>query len=290
MGFLLPVNLQYKDVDELTASLSYLLSSFILGMMQGITEPLPISSSGHLVLLRYLFGFRPVGLSFEIIVHFGSLFAIMTVYRRDLYRLLRDSILFIRFRRSDCRPAFHFVWMLILATLVTGVFGLVIEPYITDSLARPAIIGIAFLCTGFFLWLIRQLEGTKSDQDITWKMAVLLGLCQAVALMPGISRSGATLVGAMLLGLKRETALRFSFLLFIPVSMGISLLSATDIYDVLMTGNNMIPYIIAFLTATISTYFALRWFIRIMQKGKLIIFSMYCFLLGTTVLLLTLYS
>lgn len=258
----------------------------LLGLVQGITEPLPISSSGHLVLLRSLFDIHTANLSFEIIVHFGSLIAIILIFWRDIIQLGKESILYILTQKDHYKVSFHFSSMLIVATIVTGGLGLLLEPFIQESLTTPFIIGIAFLITSFFLWMIRHLEGHKTGWDITIKTAIFIGLAQGLALFPGISRSGATIVGAMLLGLTRETALRFSFLLFIPVSIGVNLLSYRDILQIIETNQLAIPYFLAFLASILATFYALKLFIQVMLRGKLIIFSLYCFILGILVLFL----
>jgi len=261
----------------------YLLKFILLGLVQGFTEPLPISSSGHIVILKDLFGIFLPGLSFEIIVHFGSLIAIIAIYWKDLFLLLKESTAFITTRDETYFQSFRFSLYLLTATFITGVIGLTLEQFISEELTKPIFTGIALLITGYFVWLIRNLHGQKADKDLTIKDAIIIGLAQACALIPGISRSGATIVAAMLIGMKRDTALRFSFLLFIPITIGINILSINDIVRDPQFIPNMIPYTIAFLTSIIATYFALKWFIDVMIKGKLIIFSIYCFIVGSAV-------
>jgi len=263
--------------------LIYLLKFIFLGFVQGFTEPLPISSSGHLVILKDILGILTPGLSFEILVHFGSLIAIIVIYWKDLVLLGKESIYFLYKRDEKYYASFQFTFYLLLATLVTGVIGLTLEQFISEELTKPIFAGVALLITGFFICIIRNLHGQKADRDLSLKDAIIIGLAQACALIPGISRSGATIVAAMLLGMKRETALRFSFLLFIPVSVGINILSLEDIVRDEQFLSHIIPYSLAFLTSILATYYALKFFIHVMMKGKLIIFSMYCFIVGTAV-------
>src|SRR5699024_937174 len=131
-------------------------------------------------------------------------------------------------------------------------------------------IGIAFLITSFFIWLIQHQHGHKTAIDMKWTDAVIIGLCQTLALIPGISRSGTTIVAGMLLGLNRETTLRFSFLLFLPVAVGIYIMSIKDIYFAVSAEQMWIPYMIAFLAAMIATSCALKAFIHIMMRGRLV--------------------
>lgn len=262
-----------------------LIKYIVLGLVQGFTEPIPISSSGHLVIIRELFGLEIEGLSFEILVNFGSLIAVCIVYYKDIIRLIKHNIKFIITREIKYKSDFFFVVYLIVATFITGILGLVLKDYIEAHLSVPIIVGVTLLITGFFLWIIRNLQGNKFDGDITLKDAIIVGFAQSIALIPGISRSGATIVAAMLLGMKQETALRFSFLLYIPVSLGITVLSIDDIIADPLFSTYFVPHILAFLASIIATYFALKWFMNVMARGNLIYFAIYCFIVGGLVTL-----
>lgn len=265
-------------------ALMTLLTFILLGILQGFTEPLPISSSGHLLVMRDFFGMETSGLSFEIIVHLGSLIAIIFIYQGDIKRLIKESFLFVKNRDKTYVYSFKFSMLLLLSTCITGVIGLTLENFISDTLIKPLFVGIAFLITSFFIWKIRHLHGHKTEQHITVKDAIIIGLAQAFALIPGISRSGATIVAAMFLGMKRLTALRFSFLLFIPIGLGVNVLSIKQLVQDPRIHALAIPYFLAFLTACIATYIALKLFIRIMERGYLTVFSLYCFVLGCVVI------
>lgn len=262
-----------------------LVKYVILGVFQGITEPIPISSSGHLVILQELFGVEIKGLSFEILVNFGSLIAVLVIYRRDIIRFISHFLRYILTKDATAKSDFQFVLYLVIATIPTGIIGLLLEDYISSKLSTVAIVGITLLITGLALWIIRNLQGNKNDSDITVKDAIIIGLAQSVALIPGISRSGATIVAAMLLGMKQESALRFSFLLYIPVSLGITVMSASDIVNDPDFDALMIPYALAFMASIIASYFALKWFIHVMRRGNLKYFSFYCFIVGILVIL-----
>lgn len=271
-------------MDVLT-NLWTIIKYIILGAVQGVTEPLPISSSGHLVIFRHLFSVDIKGLSFEIIVNAGSLIAVLVIYRKDIIRLLQNGTRYIMTKDSDTKKEFQFLIYLAIATTITGVLGLLFEDYISTHLSSIKTVGITLLITAGALWIIRNLRGHKNDGGITLKDAIVVGLAQSVALIPGISRSGATLVAAMLLGMKRETALRFSFLLYIPVSLGVTVLSIGDIMNDTYFDILFIPYIIAFLISIITSFYALKWFIHIMKKGNLIYFALYCLIAGILVTL-----
>ncbi|WP_174612779.1 undecaprenyl-diphosphate phosphatase [Virgibacillus ihumii] len=262
-----------------------LIKYLFLGLVQGFTEPIPISSSGHLIILRELFGIEAEGLSFEILVNFGSLIAVLVIYRKDILRLIQNGIRYLTTKDTDAEGDFQFILSLIIATIPTGILGLLLEDYIQSELSTVAVVGITLLVTGVALWVIRNLRGWKSDSQISFKDAVIVGLAQSVALIPGISRSGATIVAGMLLGMKIETALRFSFMLYIPISLGIGILSFGDIFGDDNIDILAIPYILAFAASIIATYYSLRWFINIMKRGNLKYFTFYCFIVGILVIL-----
>lgn len=264
----------------------YLLLKYLfLGVFQGFTEPIPISSSGHLVLAQHFLGVEIEGLSFELLVNTGSLLAVLLIYRADLIRLTFNGLNYLTTRRASARADFYFILYLILGTIPAGVIGLLFNEQIAAFFkADITLIGITLLVTGGALWLIRNLRGRKGDADLTLRDALIIGLAQAVALIPGISRSGATIVAAMGLGLKQQTALRFSFLLYIPVSLGGMLLSFSDILSDPNLANLLAPYALAFVGSVIASYFSLRWFMSIMARGNLKYFAYYCFIVGTIVL------
>lgn len=262
-----------------------LIKYVFLGAFQGFTEPIPISSSGHLILLRSFLNIDLQGLSFEIFVHFGSLIAIMIMYRKDIVRLCKNGLAFAITKNRKGKDEFHFILLLVTATIPTALIGLLLQDYISHSLSTTFVAASTLIITGISLWIIRNLRGKKEDRDLSFKDALLIGIAQTIALIPGISRSGATIVAAMLLGTKQETALRFSFLLFIPVSFGAMILSIRDIITDPHIHSLFIPYFVSFMVAIIATLFSLRWFMHIMEKGNLKYFSYYCFAVGLLVIL-----
>ncbi|UFU00555.1 undecaprenyl-diphosphate phosphatase [Radiobacillus kanasensis] len=257
-----------------------------LGLFQGFTEPIPISSSGHLVLLQHVMGMDLEGLSFEVLVNFGSLIAVLIIYRQDIMRLLQNGVGYVFTQKKEGKSDFQFIFYLVIATIPAGVIGILFEDQIAETFSAPEMIGITLIITGIALWIIRNIKGHKGEANITVKEAIIIGLAQAVALIPGISRSGSTIVAAMLLGLKQDTALRFSFLLYIPVSLGTLLLSIEDIINDPNIDVLWIPYVLAFLASVIATYFSLKWFMNIMAKGNLKYFTYYCIVVGIIAIIL----
>lgn len=260
-----------------------ILKYLFLGLFQGFTEPIPISSSGHIILLRELFQLDIPGLSFEIFIHFGSLIAIVIVYRREIYTLISNSLIYLLRRDKNKKQDFQFTVLLLIATIPAGIAGLLFEEKLGRLINYTFLIGLALVVTGVFLWIIRNKRGKRGDREISPTRALVIGLAQALAIFPGISRSGATVIAAMFLGLKREVALRFSFLLYIPVSLGATILSVRDFFTDSELQDFFIPYLVAFLAAILASYFSLRWFINLMIKGNLKYFAYYCFLVGIVV-------
>ncbi|PTX64578.1 undecaprenyl-diphosphatase [Melghirimyces profundicolus] len=261
---------------------------FFLGLIQGITEPIPVSSSGHLLLLYHYFGVGIEGqkqLGFAVLVNFASLLAVLLIYREDLSRLARNSLLYLKEQRSENKDDFQFVLFIILGTVPAAVLGVLFNDVIEEHLTGVKTIGGTLLVTAVALFIIRNLKGRKNDGDLTVKEALIIGFAQAIALIPGISRSGATIVAGMLIGLKQETALRFSFLLFIPVSLGGMLLESEGILQVMKSPGMFLPYMVAFFASLVASYFSLKWFMNVMRQGNLIIFAVYCFIVGPLVLI-----
>jgi undecaprenyl-diphosphatase len=262
-----------------------ILKYLFLGIFQGFTEPIPISSSGHLVLAQYFLGIEEPGLTFEIIVNTASLFAVLLVYREDIWRLIVNGLGYFKEKTPENKRDFHFIVYLIIGTIPAGVIGVLFGDVIEEHLSSVVTIGVTLIITGTALWLIRNLRGRKNDGDLNVKDALIIGLAQAVALIPGISRSGATIVAAMARGMKAETALRYSFLLYIPVSFGVMLLGIKDLIETPPAASMTMPYILAFLGSLVASYFSLKWFMNIMAKGNLKYFAFYCLIVGILVVI-----
>ncbi|UJL47104.1 UDP pyrophosphate phosphatase [Virgibacillus sp. NKC19-16] len=263
-----------------------LLKYIFLGLFQGFTEPIPISSSGHLVILQKIINIGNDGFDFLILVNFGSLIAVIMIYRSDITSIAKNSISFLssKSKSPENKDSFDLVLYLVIGTIPAGIIGLIYGDFIEAELGGILTVGVGLIVTGIFLWIIRNKKGTKNDRQLTWKDAIIVGLAQSVSLIPGISRSGATVVASMLSGMERETALRFSFFLYIPVSLGTMLLSIDTLVEKNIS-EVWIPYTLALLASIIASYFSLKLFINVMEKGKLKYFSFYCLVVGVLVLL-----
>lgn len=270
-------------MEQLWLTIKFLL----LGLFQGLTEPIPISSSGHLLIAQYFLDVEIEGSvsTFALLVNTASLIAVLIIYREDIKRLIVNGLRYFKVKDEETTRDFMFIVYLVIATIPAAVIGLLFQDTIDDYLSTIVTVGITLIVTGAALWLIRDIRGKRRDGNLTMKDALIIGSAQAVALIPGISRSGATIVAAMARGINQETALRFSFLLFIPISLGGAVLSFTDILNDDNFATLALPYAMAFVGSLIASYFSLKWFMNIMAKGQLKYFAIYCFVVGPLVVL-----
>jgi undecaprenyl-diphosphatase len=261
-----------------------LIKHFIIGIVQGITEPIPVSSSGHVMIASEILGLGEQGFTFAILTNTASLLAVLVIYRQDIIRLAVHSLRYIQTRNSRYAADFRFVLLIIIGSIPAGVLGILLSDVIAENVSMTTI-AIMLFVTGTAIWLIRNMRGKKGDGDINVKDAFLVGLGQAVALTPGISRSGATIISAIAVGMKQETALRYSFMLYIPVSLGSVVLGVSDFVNDPNKSELALPYAVTFIATVFMTYFAMKWFMGIMKHGKLIYFTYYCFIVGALLLI-----
>ncbi|MBO5182851.1 MAG: TSUP family transporter [Bacilli bacterium] len=257
-----------------------LLKYLILGIIQGFTEPLPISSSGHLRIFKSIFNSEVLSdMNFEIIVNFGSLVAILVLYRKEIINIIKDFFCYIKTKEKRYEVNFKYAWLIAIGTIPAALLGLFVKDFIEEYFTTK-LVGLMLIITSILLFIIKDIKGKKEKKDMTIKDAIKIGLFQVVALLPGISRSGATVVGGMKSNLTRETALNYSFMLYIPISLASMILGVSDLFSSGNLNELLIPYIVSMIAAGIVTYYAAKLFIDIMKKGKLIYFSIYCLIVG----------
>ena len=265
-----------------------IIKYIILGIIQGLTEPLPISSSGHLVLLKNLFNANMLNdVNFEIVVNFGSFLAILFIFRKDVLRLIQGffGYIFDKKNRKKFAQDFKYCLLIIIGSIPVGIAGLLFKDKIDSWSGNMTLLGCAFLITSLMLFLVRKANGKKKDYDITVKDAIIIGLLQMVALTPGISRSGTVLVGCLLCGISRESSLKYTFMLYFPVSVASMGLGVVDLFQDGNLSNLLLPYTLGMIAACIVTYFSYRWLSSLVKRGKLWKFSVYCFILAIFVLI-----
>ena len=255
-----------------------IITYIILGIIQGITEPIPVSSSGHIFLFKNLFNTNMFNsLNFEIISNFGSFIAIFIIFWKDIKELIIAffSYIFKKDTRKKYAFKFRYALYIIISTIPVGITGFLFKDEIENLYSLNGL-AIAFLITALALFIVRNIKGTKSDEDIKLKDAILIGLIQAVTIVPGISRSGTVLVACLLCNLKRDTALKYTFMLYFPVSVGTMILGVSDLANTTELTSMLVPYLLGMVAAGIVTYFSYRWLSNWVKKGKLWKFSIYC--------------
>ena len=253
----------------------------ILGIVQGITEPLPVSSSGHIFLFKNLFDTELFNtFNFEIISNFGSFLAILFIFRKDIIDLIKHffNYIFNFKKRKSSKNGFMYVIKMIISTIPVGISGILFNDYLESNYTSLKMLAIAFLFTALMLYIVRNIKGEKDSYNITFKDAIIIGLFQAITIIPGISRSGTVLVACLICKLKREDALKYTFMLYFPVSLGTMLLKAPEIINT--PTSLLLPYLCGMLSALIITYFSYKWLSNMVKQGKLWKFSIYCLCLA----------
>lgn len=258
-----------------------IIQCIFLGIVQGFTEPLPISSSGHLLIIKNLFNFNMLNdINFEIIANFGSFIAITFLYRKKILEILKDFYSYTKYKKKQALINYNYFWAIIIGTIPAGIFGLVLKENIDLISNNVKLIGIALLITAFSLFLIRNSNGKKEKNDLSKKDALCVGLFQTIALLPGISRSGTTIFGSILLGFKKSTAVDYSFMLYLPISAATMVLGIKDLIHGPNITSLLLPYTLGMIASMVITYFSAKWFIDIVKRGKLEYFSIYCIIAG----------
>lgn len=235
--------------------------AFVLGILQGVTEFLPISSSAHLILTPAFTGWTDQGIAFDLAVHVGTLLAVVLYFRRDVFNLTRDGLISLSRRQVVGQGAL--AGFLVIGTIPTGLAGLFLLDMIENELRAVEIIFATTLGFGLLLgWADWRPNRQRTLESLTWKDALLVGLAQAVSLVPGTSRSGATITAGLLLGMSRQAASRFSFLLAIPIT---ALASAVKLLDVAMADSPvdwmgfLVGGVTSFVMAMTAIHFFLKW-------------------------------
>ncbi len=258
------------------------IEAILLGIIQGITEPLPISSSGHLEIVQELFGFGSDDLTYEVFLNFGSLIAICFIYKKLLYKIFKNTFSYVKTKEDRYKNDFKYFYLVSFATIPAVIVGFLFEESIEAYFTSGLTTGIMLIVTSIFLFLIKNFHGTKDISDMKINDALIIGGAQSVALLPGISRSGSTIVGSMFRDLRRDVAFDFSFLMYIPISLGVFITKLGDL-DV---SKNGLKYLLGTLFAMITTYIATKWFRNIVINGKLIVFSYYCLIVGVLAIII----
>ena len=251
-----------------------LLEAIILGIVQGLTEFLPVSSSGHIEIAKVLLGSsQEQSLLMTIVLHAATALSTIFVFREDIKEIIRGLLQF------TWNKEFQFSLKIIISMIPATLIGLFFENEIELLFSGEILlVGCMLLVTGLLLFLADKAKNT--NQNVNFFHALIIGVSQAIAILPGVSRSGATISTSVLLGIDREKAAQFSFLMVVPLilgKMGKDIISG----DILIESATLMPLITGFTAAFITGLFACKWMIRLVKKSKLKYFSFYCFLVGT---------
>lgn len=250
------------------------IEAFFLGLIQGITEFLPISSTGHLYLGRHLFGLDEAGLFLDTMLHMGTLIAVLVVYKDELLNILKN-------------PFGKVSMLLVIGTIPAVVVGVLFSDFFETISKTGQTVGWEFLITGVILWMSDSIKnGRKKMDQISYQDALVIGVFQSAAIMPALSRSGLTIAAALFRKLDRETAAYFSFLLSIPAIAGGVVYQMPQLFSGTVESISLGSLLVATLAAAFSGYIAVVWMINFLKKQSLKIFAIYVWGLGLTVLIL----
>ena len=256
----------------------------ILALVQGLTEFLPISSSGHLVLLPAFVDWKDQGLAFDVAVHVGTLLAVMVYFRADIQSITRDWVTSIARRQLVGQSMLG--WAVLVGTIPGGMCGVVLNVYGVDAIRSPSVIAATTIIFGLLLWWAdARAKQQRSEQTLTWSDVLIIGCAQALALIPGTSRSGVTITAGLALGLTRSAAARFSFLLSIPIIGAAGFLKAVEA-TVVETEVSWIELGAGALIAALSAYLCIHYFLKLLDRVGLVPFVIYRLVLGVMILAL----
>lgn len=259
------------------------IEAILFGLVQGLTEFIPVSSTAHIVIMGYVLDVQTPGLTFEIYLHFASLLAVIIYFHKDLFELATGSL------RSFCAGATQedfvarrMVVYLGVATVITGVLGTILMKFLGDSIKSPTIVVCALLTTAILLVLVERAKklGDRGPGNLGLLDAIVVGLAQTVAILPGISRAGSTLIAGLALGMNRVTAVRFSFLLSIPVLAGSAVLALRDVSGGELAEIGAVALGVSFLVSFIASLASIVWMIRMLGQRRLYWFSVYLVILA----------
>jgi len=257
-----------------------ILQTLIIGAIQGVTEFLPVSSSAHLVLTPYIFGWGYKGLDFDVALHFGTVIAIVCYFWKDWMIIIKSAVGSRQSAEDDLANSKqqtanypkNLLWQIIIATIPAGIAGFLINDYVESNLHSPILLASNLVIFGIILYLVdRLVKKSNKLETIGFKQSFFVGLAQSLALIPGISRSGITMIASRSLGLKRESAARFSFLLGTPAMIGAFLFELKD----LTLSDVRMPFILGIISSTIFGFLAIKYLLEYLKRGSFSVFMWY---------------
>ena len=268
------------------------LQAIVLGIVQGLTEFLPISSSGHLLLVPWLFNWHfllenpDLNKTFDVALHLGTFVAVVIYFWRELGRLIGAWARSIS-RRSLAEPEGKLAWLLIVSTIPAALVGVAFEGFITDTLGKPWMIGVALIVFAGFMYLVDHIAKLdRGLEALTWFDALLIGVAQSLALLPGVSRSGITMMTGLLMRLDRESAARYSFLMSIPVIGGAAAYKGLEVARDGLPAGTAMPFAVGMVSAALSGIAAIWFVLAYLKRHNFNLFVLYRIVVGVGVLIL----
>lgn len=262
------------------------IQAIILGLIQGFAEPIPVSSSAQTQIAAFLMGVETPGIIFEVFLNFPSFLAILWLTRVDVINITKDFFMFLGTKKKEYQVNFKMALYIVLGTLPAMITGFTMKDVIDVHFSSMTSIAIFLTITGILLLIVRKRKGGRNFSEMTYKDALIIGIVQGTfAVIPGVSRSGATIVTALLLGLNRDTSFRYSFLLYLPIGLGSMLLGGKELFLSDHFQSAMFSYAMMFIAAYGATVVGFKVFRAMVQKGQLAYFTVYCWLVAAGLLI-----
>lgn len=259
--------------------------SIILGIVQGLTELLPISSSAHLFLIPWFFDWQILE-SFDVALHFGTLLAIGIFFFKDWIELIKGGYKTVVKREQTVEG--RMFWYIVIATIPGGIIGFILDKYAEEILTQPLIIAIALIVMGIILYLVDKNAKSKTEyKDLSFKQTFLIGLSQALAFIPGVSRSGITMTTGRTLGIKREAVAKYSFMLSAPIVLAATVFKLKDFVEYFIVADiiGILAFIVGIIASFIVGIFVIKFLLEYLKKGSFKVFAIYRILLGGLVII-----
>jgi undecaprenyl-diphosphatase len=259
-----------------------LFQAFILGIVQGVTEYIPVSSSAHLLLVPWLLGWPDASFAFEVLVQLGTLFGIFIFFWQDIWVIVKSVLQGLIQGKPLATLEARVGWLIVIATIPAVIIGVLFKDFFEAAFAEPIFSGAVLLAVNGLLLIMAERYGVQQRdlQDLNWLDAILIGFWQALAILPGISRSGATISGAVFKGFYRTAAARFSFLMSVPVLLGAGIIALKDLLETGALRAELPAITVGFVTAAIAGYICIRWLMHYLQNHSLYIFAIYCIIVS----------
>src|SRR5574341_480083 len=252
------------------------LQAAVLGIIQGLTEFIPVSSSAHLLLVPWLLGWEIPSLSFDIVLHLGTLGAVLAYFRAEWLAIIRSMIRWLS-KRDNSDPDIRLAFYLAIATVPAAVLGGLLHDFFETLFASPPTAALMLIITAVVLMLGERLgKQSRNLSELNLLDAILVGIAQAIAIVPGISRSGTTISAGRLRGLRRDAAARFSFLMAMPITLGVGIVQLADLAKSSIDQSLVLSMVIGFVSSLASGYLVIHWLLGVLRTRSTVVFAIYC--------------